>query len=546
MASTPSAPSAQEQEQERPLAPFTRHFPREIQLHILEDGGRVGCRPWVLAVVCRRWREMTFTSPALWPFDVVEVYVKKLCHKGDNPRTPPDTDLAGYLRAMVLATVRRASPLDRLRDVADLLLVIERDVGETQGARDCGSPDVSFYAFPFPPLAQANYLAYDLLHCGLGVMIAAAPNVPPHHHIAAGRVLEESLRLLSRTSPPLDCTMLKLVRIWWRSRTSCPMTFLWVDAFELAPETRNLLMGDLLEVLRWCTGQTLHAWCLHSAMQMTAEFVIRLEDSESHRQIVRALQRMYLTAKETAAAEDNRELIDVDILRSLLGIARVLLYSMPSHNGISPLCCWILRVSPPPQDVARHRYNELHSAFRRFCCAALLAPYVNVLGESASLDKFVPADDSSGHVYAQYLLALVRTLPCSWDGLVFGVSWAHNYEAALALAIVAQRAPAVVCHHVRQLLEDVWQHAEDRCYNGADDMTTNSFCRVRPGMSYMTPGWRWDGGAAGVQGFAYRTWKWYYPRVAPFPRNLWLSSTEPWHTIQAATFDRPRASRCGE
>ncbi|EJD44824.1 hypothetical protein AURDEDRAFT_124925 [Auricularia subglabra TFB-10046 SS5] len=517
--------------------PFPKRFPPEIEIQVMEGAVDAGhAVPWKLANLGPEWRGMVFTTASLWPQKLVRDFVKKLFILGKGiggPDVAPDRQLAGYLRALVIASVGRSPTLSDLRGAAQLLYEIESNVGEQAAERACGNAGAEPYEIPYSPLAQANFIAFELLHRALGSpdLDGPARELEDHEHLTVGAVLEESLRILHRTDAPVDCTTFRVSLYWWRSRSICPMSFVWVHRFDVALDVGSIDVGDVLLALRALRGIHIDT-CLNYAMQMTAEYVIRVKDVGALVAIMREVERVYLVSHVNAlvsATPNTRwsQLIGHDVLRNVLSIARALLYVLPTERWIGLLCVSLFRVLDTPSVVATHWSHRIHAALRRFCCAALVTQYHEQMHERAVSDDEVAARASDGNIFAQYLLALVRTLPCSTEAPAFSVSGALNFEAILALAIAAQLAPGVVCVHVKGLLEWVWGYAEGQLSGGPDSEEARHFCSS--GMGYMTPGWRWDYSRSTI--FPLRDWKYYAANLAPYPANMWHADSEPWASM---------------
>ncbi|EJD42791.1 hypothetical protein AURDEDRAFT_168036 [Auricularia subglabra TFB-10046 SS5] len=525
------------------IKPFPKRFPPEIEIKVMQGAVDVGhAVPWKLANLGRAWRDTVFTTASLWPEKLVRGFVKKLCMLGDSvgrPDMAPDPQLGGYLRAVVIASVGRSPTLSDMRGAAELLYEIESNMGEQAVERACGNAGAEPYKIPYSPLAQANFIALELLHGALGIpdLDAPARELEDHEHLTVGAVIDESLRILHRTDALADCPTFRISLYWWRSRSICPMSFIWVHRFDVALDVGCMEVADVLLALRALRGIHIDT-CLNYAIQMTAEYVIRVKDVGSLVAIMREVQRVYLVShlKALANATPNTrrsQLIGHDVLRNVLSMARALLYVLRTERWIGLLCLSLFRVLDAPRVVATHSSHKIHAALRRFCCAALVTQYHEQMHERAVADDEVAARGSDGNIFAQYLLALVRTLPCSTVAPAFSVSWALNFEASLALAIAVQLAPGVVCVHVKGVLERVWGYAEGQLSGGPDSCEAREFCRS--GMGYMAPGWRWDYDRSTL--FDLKAWKYYAASVGPYPANMWHAASEPWSTIPTNVWD---------
>ncbi|EJD34512.1 hypothetical protein AURDEDRAFT_176457 [Auricularia subglabra TFB-10046 SS5] len=123
-----------------------------------------------------------------------------------------------------------------------------------------------------------------------------------------------------------------------------------------------------------------------------------------------------------------------------------------------------------------------HHGLRRLACAALVGGISAELGDVAK----DPGDARRSNKFALYLLALLHPAPCS--KAASAAAWAHNFEAALAVAMAILLAPHAVCIHVAEEATRVFVRVEEECGHAVNDERAAHFCEAAAGMGYRLLG----------------------------------------------------------
>ncbi|EJD42842.1 hypothetical protein AURDEDRAFT_126207 [Auricularia subglabra TFB-10046 SS5] len=523
-----SPPAIEPQPPPGPHTPrLSNPLPEEVMREILLIAVQAGfVKPWRMALLTRRLRVAVFFCVSFWSLDTIRTLVFILTSRFSAvSRRPPD-DVVYSLRAFAMACLGSEPHVDTVVEVGQLLRVIEDDLGWTASTRPLGSTDPGFRYFdmPYSAAAQSAYLANhvndlldhpDVRRC-LGFDM---------HAKELGYTLAVGARMLHRTTPAPDQTarVLIVVFIWWILGT-CPGCRAWITAFDIDPSPEHLDYATLCNALTTCVGGThIHWGCLPTVMQAAAEHVLRggpEENAEIASLLTGTAER--LQRNEIRDAVEGSSSMKMHLIVHLLSVLRVMLYSDITDDALRPFVGAVLALLPLVSDIALHVHRGLHQILRRVACAALLHPTVC----PARLHGAGNVDDTFTVRFAQYLLALAHSQPCSNDD--WAPHWSKNYEAALAFALAALAAPELVCTHVRSQLDICWDHADLECGARGTPRST-LYCGDRAGMSYMSPLWRFKAYAAP------RSWR--DTNHGMYPSRLWRASNPVWNALQMARFE---------